>query len=216
LILFHAGVILDGDTPTEPRALVRPTRFPGLSLLPGSEAAERFNEPDPWKTGDRQFILRDALADAGEGFDLVLIDCPPHISLWAWSALVASQGVVVPLQAEDYGAQGLKAIRRVIARARSEANPGLNLIGYLVTMFHRTLSVHVTYESYLRELHGPDVFATTVPHSTDFKVAVTVRKPIVEHKPRSAAAKAVAALADEFLARLDARVPGTEDSRRVA
>jgi MinD-like ATPase involved in chromosome partitioning or flagellar assembly len=47
-------------------------------------------------------------------------------------------------------------------------------------------------------------------------VAVTVRKPIVEHKPRSAAAKAVAALADEFLARLDARVPGTEDSRRVA
>ena len=38
-----------------------------------------------------------------DGFDVVLIDCPPHIQLWAWSALVAADGVVVPLQAEDYG-----------------------------------------------------------------------------------------------------------------
>ena len=211
------AAVLDDDSPTAPRDLVRPTPFPGLFLLAGSEGAERFNEPEPWKAGDRQFILRDALEDAGQGFDLVLIDCPPHISLWAWSALVAAQGVVVPLQAEDYGAQGLKAIRRVIARARTEANPSLNLIGYLVTMFHKTLAVHVTYESYLRELHGaPDVFGVTIPHSTDFKVAVTVRKPIIEHKPRSIAAKSVAALADEFLERLDARVPGTDESRRVA
>ena len=210
------AAVLDDDSPTAPRDLVRPTPFPGLFLLAGSEGAERFNEPEPWKAGDRQFILRDALEDAGQGFDLVLIDCPPHISLWAWSALVAAQGVVVPLQAEDYGAQGLKAIRRVIARARTEANPSLTLIGYLVTMFHKTLAVHVTYESYLRELHGADVFGVTIPHSTDFKVAVTVRKPIIEHKPRSIAAKSVAALADEFLERLDARVPGTDESRRVA
>jgi chromosome partitioning protein len=210
------AAVLDENAPTDPKALVRPTPFAGLHLLAGSEGAERFNEPDPWTTGDRQFALRDALAEAGEGFDLVLVDCPPHVSLWAWSTLVAAQGVVVPLQAEDYGAQGLKAIRRVIARARAEANPGLMLIGYLVTMYHKTLAVHVTYESYLRQLHGADVFEATIPHSTDFKVAVTVRKPIVEHKPRSAAAKAVAALADEFLARLDARVPGKGEPRRVA
>ena len=99
-------------------------------------------------------------------------------------------------------------------RVQAEANPRLTLIGYLVTMYNKSLSVHVTYEGYLRQLHGEDVFAATIPLAKDYKEAVTYRKPIVEHKPRSAAAKAIAALADEFLARLDARVPS--DSRRVA
>ena len=200
------AALFDDSGMIEPRALVRPTAFPGVSLLPGSEAAERFNDPDPWETGMRQFVLREALEDAGQGFDHVLIDCPPHVQLWAWSALVAAQGVVVPLQAEDYGAQGLKAIRRVIARAQAEANAGLTLVGYLVTMFNKALSVHVTYDSYLRELHGPDVFQAMIPLAKDFKEAVTLRKPVVEYKPRSAASKAVAALADEYLVRLDARM----------
>jgi chromosome partitioning protein len=199
-----------------PRGLVRPTPFNGVFLLAGSEAAERFNDPNPWESGMRQFVLRDALADAGEGFDLVMIDCPPHIQLWAWSALVAAHGVVVPLQAEDYGAQGLKSIRRTIAHVQAEVNPGLALVGYLVTMFNKSLSVHTTYDAYLRELHGADAFTAVVPLAKDFKEAVTLRKPVVEHKPRSAASKAVAALADEFLARLDDRLAPAAESRRVA
>jgi len=165
---------------------VRATPFPNLSILAGSEAAECFNVPNPWSTGLRQYVLRDAIAEAGDGFDLVLIDCPLHIQLWAWSALVAAQGVLVPLQAEDYGAQGLKAIRRSIARVRTEANAHLALVGYLVTMFNKALSVHITYDAYLRELYGEDVFATVVPLAKDFKEAITFRKPVIEHKPRSA------------------------------
>src|SRR5918998_5917780 len=191
--------------------LVRPTPFDNLSLLAGHEAAERFNEPEPWTTGLRQMVLRDALQAAGADFDLVLIDCPPHVQLWAWSALVAADAVVVPVQPEDYGAQGLKAIRRTIARVRAEANTGLTLLGYLVSMYNKSLSVHVTYEGYLRELHGADVFATVIPQIKDYKEAVTYRKPIVEYKPKSAAAKVTAALADEFLVRLDERLPDSSD-----
>jgi chromosome partitioning protein len=211
------AAIFDDSGAIPARSLVRPTAFNGLSLLPGSEAAERYNDPNPWESGMRQFVLRDAITEASDGFDLVLIDCPPHIQLWAWSALVAAQGVVVPLQAEDYGAQGMKAIRRSIARVRADANASLVLIGYLMTMWNKALSVHLTYENYLRQLHGDDVFAAVVPLAKDFKEAVTYRKPIVEYKPRSASAKAIAALADEFLARLDARIPlDTDESRRVA
>jgi chromosome partitioning protein len=211
------AAIFDESGTIPARSLVRPTVFDGLSLLPGSEAAERYNDPNPWESGLRQFVLRDALAEASEGFDLVLIDCPPHIQLWAWSALVAARGVVVPLQAEDYGAQGMKAIRRSISRVRAEANADLALIGYLVTMWNKALSVHLTYESYLRQLHGDDVFTAVVPLAKDFKEAVTYRKPIVEYKPRSASAKAIATLADEFLARLDTRVPlSTDELGRVA
>jgi chromosome partitioning protein len=208
------AAIFDESGVTSPRDLVRPTAFPNIALIAGHEAAERYNEPEPWSAGMRQYILRDAIAEVSADFDLVLIDCPPHIQLWAWSALVAAHGVVVPLQAEDYGAQGLKAIRRTIARVRAESNAGLALIGYLVTMYNKALSVHVTYDTYLRELYPADVFQSVVPLAKDYKEAVTFRKPVVEHKPRSAAAKAMAALADEFLARLEDRIPDT--SRRVA
>ncbi len=211
------AAIFDESGVASPRDLVRPTPFANLSLLAGHEAAERFNEPEPWTTGLRQMVLRDALHTAGADFDLVLIDCPPHVQLWAWSALVAADAVVVPVQPEDYGAQGLKAIRRTIARVRAEANSGLTLLGYLVSMYNKSLSVHVTYEGYLRELHGEDVFTTVVPQIKDYKEAVTYRKPIVEYKPKSAAAKVTAALADEFLARLDERISAaSDDARRVA
>ena len=211
------AAIFDESGVASPRDLVRPTPFANLSLLAGHEGAERFNDPEPWTTGLRQMVLRDALHAAGADFDLVLIDCPPHVQLWAWSALVAADAVVVPVQPEDYGAQGLKAIRRTIARVRAEANSGLTLLGYLVSMYNKSLSVHVTYEGYLRELHGADVFTTVVPQIKDYKEAVTYRKPIVEYKPKSAAAKVTAALADEFLARLDARIPAaSDDARRVA
>ncbi len=211
------AAILDESGAISPRDLVRPTAFPGLSLIPGSEAAERYNDPNPWELGLRQFALRDAIAEAAEGFDLVMIDCPPAVQFWAWSALIAADGVVVPVMPEDYGAQGLKAIRRTIAHVQAEGNGGLALIGYLVTMWNKALSVHVTYEGYLRELHNADVFTAVVPLAKDFKEAVTYRKPIVEYKPRSAAAKAISVLADEFLARLDERIPlDAGGSRRVA
>jgi chromosome partitioning protein len=211
------AAIMDEAGAVSPAALVRPTAFAGVSLIPGSEAAERYNDPNPWELGLRPFLLRDAVAEAAGGFDLVLIDCPPHIQFWAWSALVAADGVVVPVMPEDYGAQGLKAIRRTIAHVQAEANPQLALVGYLVTLWNKALSVHVTYEGYLRQLHGADVFAAVFPLAKDFKEAVTYRKPIVEYKPKSPAAAAMAALAGEFLARLDERIPLEADgSRRVA
>jgi chromosome partitioning protein len=211
------AAIFDETGIISPRTLVHPTAFANLMLLPGHEAAEEYNDPKPWASGLRQMALRDAIAEVTGDYDFVLIDCPPHIQLWAWSALVAADGVVVPVQPEDYGAQGLKAIRRVISRVRGEVNGRLALIGYLVSMFNKSLSVHVTYEGFLRELHGEDVFSVLVPHIKDYKEAVTYRKPIVEYKPNSAAAKATAALADEFLARLEARISaGPDDARRVA
>ncbi len=86
--------------------------------------------------GPLQFALRNALSEVAAGYDLTLIDCPPSVQLCSWAALVAADGVVVPLQAEDYGTQGLVAIRRSIARVR-RGHPELKLIGYLIAMFNK-------------------------------------------------------------------------------
>ena len=93
---------IGGPSVTE---LIRPTEVPGVWLLPGSEAMEDLNVTRPSETGPLQYALRDALAEVSEAFDLVLIDCPPNVQLCSWAALVAADGIVVPLQAEDYGAR---------------------------------------------------------------------------------------------------------------
>jgi chromosome partitioning protein len=194
--------------------LIRPTGIPGVSLLAGSEAMEDLNVTKPWETGPLQFALRDALVNVASDFDVALVDCPPNVQLCSWTALVAAGGAVVPLQAEDYGAQGLVAIRRSLSRVRSEANPDLKLVGYLITMFNKTLGVHISYEADLRQIYGDDVFRTVIPLAKDFKEAVIMRKPVGMYKPRSASARAIISLADELLERLGARVGSGQ--RRVA
>jgi chromosome partitioning protein len=142
------------------------------------------------------------VADARNVYDLVLIDSPPTLSLCSWAALVASDHLVVPLQAEDFGSQGIASILDFVDAVQAGPNPRLNLAGYLLTMFNPRLAIHKAYEAMLRQLYGPAVFTTTIPIGTDFKEAVAVRKPIIAHKPRGASAKSIKALADELSARI--------------
>ena len=106
------------------------------------------------------------------------------------------------------------AIRRSIARVRTEANPDLKLVGYLISMFNKTIGVHVSYEADLRQVYGDDVFASVIPLAKDFKEAVILRQPVGHYRPKSAGAKVIAGLAAELLERLEARVGAVE--RRVA
>ena len=88
------------------------------------------------------------------------------------------------------------------------------LIGYLITMFNKSIGVHISYEADLRQVYGDDVFRTVVPLAKDFKEAVIMRKPVGMYKARSVAARAIIGVADELLERLDERI-GTGE-RRVA
>ena len=207
-----AAALFDDGIPLSPAELIRETGFTGIDLVPGSEYLNSHNLPDP-ESDPRQVVLRDLVEEVRDRYDVVLIDCPPNLCLCSWSALVAADGVVVPLQAEDYGAQGISAIQRAVARARREANPRLALLGYLITMYNQSLAIHKAYADQLRALYAADVFATMVPLAKDFKEAVSARQPISHYKPKGAPAKAMAALAEELLARAAA---AAAQSRRVA
>jgi chromosome partitioning protein len=183
--------------------LVVPTPFAGVSILPGHEATEEHYIKRPWECGPLQYALRDALAELAGRFDVVLCDCPPNVLLTSWAALAAADGVVVPLLAEEFAAGGVAKIQEPIRRAARSVNPRLTVLGYLLTMFNKSLMVHVEYEADLRQAMGPAVFDGVVPLAKDFKEAVTLRRPIGVYKPRSAAARAIDALAVELLHRLE-------------
>ncbi|HEU5116483.1 MAG TPA: ParA family protein [Isosphaeraceae bacterium] len=197
-----------------PEALIRPTAFEGVSLVPGSEALTTYNitPPAAWPHSERG--MAEFLGEIRDAFDVVLIDCPPNLHLCSWAALVAADFLVVPLQAEDYGAQGLGPVQRSIHAVQSGPNPSLRLLGYLLTMFDKRLGIHTAYETLLRQLYGADVFTTPFPLAKDFKEAVASRLPISHYKPKSAAAKATRAVAEELLARIEAATSGTVESER--
>ena len=134
--------------------------------------------------------------------DLILIDCPPNLYLCSWNSLIASDFVVVPFQPEDYGSQGIAAMRAAISRVRSRQNPRLRLLGYLLTMIQRRLGLHAAYERQLRQLFGPDVFETSIPRAKDYAEAVSARMPITRWKPRSVGAQAITELAAEMVQRV--------------
>ncbi len=188
--------------------LVREGGRDNLFLVPGHERMALFNVPAPWDAGPIQFGLRDMLAEVAGDYDLCLLDCPPHIQLCAWSALLVADGVIVPAQLEDFGVQGVAAILDTIDQARVMGNPDLRLLGILPTMFDRRLSIHQSYRVDALEVFGPDLFAEVVPASTDFKTAVTLHKGVTEHKPRGEASKALGRVADEVLSRLADRCAG--------
>jgi chromosome partitioning protein len=200
-----AALFDDGCDP-EPAELVRPTPFQGISIVPGSNALESVNYPSPQECGELQTAVRLFLKEAREGFDLVLIDCPPTLALCSWNALVASDFVVVPLQPEDYGSQGITYIQRFIDQALAKHNPGLRLLGYLLTMVQPRLGVHAAYSGQLRSLYREKVFTNVMPHAAHFKESIAARQPIAFYKPRCASSKAMQAIAAELLDRAAAAV----------
>jgi chromosome partitioning protein len=185
--------------------VVQPSGILGIDLIPGSRHAGEFNVPMPHRAPrDLQVGLRDVVAEVKGRYDLVMIDCPPNLHLASWAALVASDCLIVPLQPEDYGAQGIIDVQESVELVTTQANPSLRLLGYLITMFEARKSVHKYYEELLTGMFGELVFATRVPRAAEYPEAILHRKTIGHYKPRGAAAKAMNALAAEVLARLAA------------
>jgi chromosome partitioning protein len=191
-----------------PEALIQATGLERLSILPGSGTlADRNMTPRAGWPGSEDG-LRDFLDEVRDRFDVVLIDCAPNLYLCSWAALVASDFLVTPLQPEDFGAQGIPDVSKSVALVQAGPNPALRLAGYLLTMTDKRLGIHAAYETMLRELYGPAVFTNHFPLAKDYKEAVAARAPIGVYKPRSAAAKAVRAIAEELLERVSTRAEG--------
>lgn len=189
-----------------PGAVIRPVGVTGVDLVPGSIHTDRHNRPTPedapWPD---QTALRDFLGELAGRYDVALVDCPPNLHLCSWAALAASGWALIPVQPEDYGAQGLGPVRRSIARVRSTVNQGLELLGFVITMSQPRRAIHQLYEEQLRADYGAEVLACRLPAAADFPEAIAHRRPVTHYKPRSAAAKATRALAEEVLERLAGR-----------
>jgi chromosome partitioning protein len=193
-----------GDDPF-PEAVLRPIGIDRLTLLAGSRFAARFNRPEPnLAPYEDQARLRDFLAVVRDNFDIAVIDNPPTLALASWTAMAAADAVLVPVQPEDWGAQGTVDVIESVEAVRAVINTGLGDPWYVVSMLQPRRAVHQAFVAQLRESFGPAVLDAMVPESADFVEAVVRRKPVGFHKPRGAAARVIRDAAEELLGRLAA------------
>ena len=182
---------------------VRATDFSNLYIIP-SEVDLCGAEIELPQGADFLMRLRLALEPLREadGYDVVLIDCPPSTGILTLNAFVAADAVLVPLQCEYYALEGMTMIQGLVQKVRGAGNPELELLGILMTMFDgRTrLSQQVLEE--VREHFGERVFDTTIPRTTRLAEAPSHGKPVREYAPHNSGAAAYDVLAVELVRRL--------------
>lgn len=139
------------------------------------------------------------------GFDYVLIDCPPTLSLLTVNALVMAAHVLVPLQCEYFALEGVSSLLDTVAQIRRSVNPDLRILGFLRTMYdprsRLTREVSQTLFDNLDQL----VFATVISRNVRLAEAPGYGVPITQYDAHSKGAKEYRKAARELQTRLSQR-----------
>ena len=158
----------------------------------------------------REHRLRKALNRVRDGYDWIVIDCPPSLGLLTVNALTAADSVLIPLQAEYYAMEGLGELVRTILAVQRGLNPDLRREGILLTMSDTRNNLAREVENEARRAFRDEVFKTVIPRNVRLGEAPSYGKSIVEYDPRSTGAKAYLSLAAELLKRHRSTTKATE------
>src|ERR687885_620041 len=147
----------------------------------------------------RERALEKALAPVKENYNYILIDTPPSLGLLTINALVASDGVIVPVQCEYLSLRGLVQLENTLSMIRENLNPAVEITGILPTMFDgRTLHSREAIEI-LEENFGDLVFKTRIRKTVRYAEAPVKGVSIMKYDPTGPAAEAYRSLAKEVL-----------------
>ena len=197
--LLHPG------SDRDPMPLIRHTSFSHIDIIASGPAIAPFDLSNQveWEQSDLQRCFVDPTRKLIDQYDYILFDCPPRLSLVSFAALTASDGIVIPMETADWGAQGIMQVTEAVEYVQKRYNPKLKLLGYLPSRYKQSRLYQKTYLDNLRKHFGPLAFDTVLPDLAAFERAVTDRIPITLHAPSSRAAAIARKLFDEVASRLE-------------
>jgi chromosome partitioning protein len=196
--------LLMDDTP--PPDLIQATEIPGLAII-AADTELAGAELELVMQEGREFRLRDAIARAKMGFDVILIDCPPSLGLLTLNALVASSGVIVPLQCEFFALEGITQLVRTVDRVRRAFNSDLHVAGIVLTMYDRRNNLSELVAADARGFFGDQVLEALIPRNIRISEAQSHGRSVMAYDPKSSGAAAYQAMADEVIARMGLAKP---------
>lgn len=173
----------------------------GYDLLPSNrELAAADIDLD--RLHHREFRLKIALQDIGNGYDYILIDCAPTLSLLTLNALSCAHGVIIPMQCEYFALEGLSDLVNTIKRVHNNINPELTFIGILRVMYDARMTLQQQVSEQLDLYFGDKVFKTIIPRNVRLAEAPSYGLPGILYDKSSRGAKAYLEFAKELSKRV--------------
>ncbi len=171
----------------------------GLDLLPSAPALAGA-DIELIELAGRENKLANALRPLHAQYDFIMIDTPPSLGLLTINALVASDGVVIPVQCEYLPLEGLAQLLQTIEMVHRSLNPQLRVRGVLMTMYDPRTRIAREVVQDVRRQFPRNTFRTIIPRSVKLSEAPSYGEPIGSYAPDSSGAQAYDAFGQEFLA----------------
>ncbi len=195
--------VLVGNVPLRD-ALVS-TLVPGLSILPsdvllsGAELELATDQGRSYRLKRAVDQYFQALRHDSDGFDYILIDCPPSLNVLTVNAMTAADSILVPLQCEFFALEGLTQLIRTVERVRGHLNAKLEIQGIVLTMYDSRNNLSAEVAADVRGHFGDKVYKTVIPRNVRVSEAPSVGKPVLLYDLACSGSQAYLGLAREIV-----------------
>jgi chromosome partitioning protein len=197
------------DVISEPDAkleeIVAPGNIPNLHVAPARIALAKLEARLVGEL-DAHFRLKDRLEPLRSRFSDIVIDCPPALGLLTVNALVAATHLLIPIQSSYFALEGTDDLLETIEKVRARANPGLQILGVVITMHDRRTSLARDIREQITSVFGTKVFKTTISKSVRLEESPAYKESIFTFAPDSTGASEYYMLCEEVMDRGEARL----------
>lgn len=148
---------------------------------------------------DREYKLYNTIQRIKDDYNYIIIDCPPSLDLLTLNSLVASDYVLIPVQAEYYALEGLGKLLNTISLVQNNLKPELDILGVVITMFDRRNNLSAQVLDELKQYFPNKVFTTIIPRNVRLAESPSYGQSIIDYDPGSRGAQAYEELTREIL-----------------
>jgi chromosome partitioning protein len=192
--------LVEGRPPAE--SILSISALPYLSVLPATQDLVGAELQLVNRT-NREAQLRHVLEGMQDSFDYIVVDCPPSLGLLTLNVLAAANAVLIPIQCEYYGLEGISQLLNTVRLVQQNFNAGLAINGVLLTMYDSRLNLCRQVAEDAKEYFGAKVFLTPIPRNVRLAEAPSFGKPILLYDVQSVGAKSYLAVAQELMRRVE-------------
>jgi chromosome partitioning protein len=182
-----ADIIIPGP---QPNLFIAPSRI-ALAKLESKLVGEL----------DAHFRLKDRLEPIREEYPSIVIDCPPTLGLLTVNALVAATHLLIPIQSSFFALEGTDDLLETVEKVRARANPGLAILGVVITMHDKRTALARDIRSQIDKVFGNKVFKTVITKSVRLEESPAYKESIFSFAPESSGAAEYYRLCEEVMDR---------------
>ncbi len=182
--------------------VIKSTKDPMLFLGPGRLALAKLEQVLAGQF-DAPYRLKDALAPILKEYDYIVLDTPPSLGILTVNALVASTHLIVPIQAAYFAIEGTDDLLETYERIRARPNPGLKMLGVVITLFDKRTNISRDTHGQIRTVFGETLFKTKISKNVRLEESPAYKETVLTFAPKSTGAIEYRKLAGEVIQRVE-------------